>query len=177
MRHIDLERKQTSRWPWVAGVAIFALAAWGATSLLAPADDEEETPAVVTAEDTLAPAAIPAPPAPVRDMSAGRSIEDLSPLTVEHVGEAVRADGEVVATGTSGFWMVAAAQVIRVDSERTVRTGEAVVVHGTLQPASGEERTEQIASEVLTRSAQADSWDVVLAVKLVEGMEADGAQP
>lgn len=175
MRHIDLERKGTSVWPWVAGLAIFALVLWGVTSLLAASGGEDDTPLFTTAEDTLEPAAIPSPPAPIRDMGAGRSLEELGPLTELHVGELVRAEGEVVATGTTGFWIVTGAAVLRVDSERAVRKGDAVVVQGTLHPASDEERTDQIAAEVLSRSAESSSWEVVREVKLVEGSEADGA--
>lgn len=177
MRHIDLDRKKTTAWPWVAGLAVFAIVLWSVTALLAAPGEEDDTPALTAAEDTLEPAAMPSPPAPIRDMGAGRSIEELGPLTEDHVGEVVRAEGEVVATGTTGFWMVTGGAVLRVDSERAVRKGEAVVVQGTIHAARGEERTDQIAAEVLSRSAEADSWEVVREVKLVEGTEPDGAQP
>jgi hypothetical protein len=175
MRQTDLERKRTSAWPWLAGLAIFGLILWGVTSLLAAPRGEEDAVAATPAEDALGPAPIPIPPAPIRDMGVGRSIEELSPLGEEDIGEVVRAEGEVVATGVTGFWMVTGAEVIRVDSHRTVRKGEAVTVQGTLRAPDGEERTDEIASEVLSRAAAAESREVVRTVKLVETVEGDGA--
>jgi hypothetical protein len=172
MRHLDIERKRTTAWPWVAGLVIFVLIAWGVTSLLAAPEDEADAPDSLVAEDTLAPAPIPMPPAPVRDMGADRSIEDLIPLSEEHVGEVVQAEGEVVATGSTGFWIATAGYVLRVDSDRAARKGESVAVRGVVQPADGEERTDQIAAEVLSRDPAAESWEVVHTVKLVE----DGQQ-
>jgi hypothetical protein len=168
MRHLDIERKRTTAWPWVAGLAIFAIIAWSVTSLLAAAEDEPETADAAIAEDTLPPTAIPMPPAPVRDMGAARSVDELTPLSEEHAGEVVTAQGEVVATGSTGFWIMTAGYVLRVDSNEAVRKGETVVVRGIIQLADGEERTDQIAAEVLSRDPGAESWEVVRAVKLVE---------
>jgi hypothetical protein len=172
MRHLDIERKRTTAWPWVAGLVVFILIAWGVTSLLAAPEDEAEDSTAVVADDTLAPAPIPMPPAPVRDMGADRSIEELIPLSEEHVGEVVQAQGEVVATGSTGFWIATAGYVLRVDSDRAARRGESLAVRGVVQPAGGEERTDQIAAEVLSRDPAAESWQVVHTVKLVE----DGQQ-
>lgn len=172
MRHLDIERKRTSAWPWVAGFAIFAVIAWGVTALLAAPEEDVVPPGAVVAEDTLAPAPIPMPPAPVRDMGAGRSIEELIPLSEEHAGEVVQAEGEVVATGSTGFWIATAGHVLRVDSDRAARKGESVAVRGVIQPADAEERTDQIAAEVLSRDPAAESLQVVHIVKLVE----DGQQ-
>jgi hypothetical protein len=172
MRHLDIERKRTTAWPWVAGLFVFVLIAWGVTSLLAAPEDEAEATDALVAEDTLAPAPIPMPPAPVRDMGADRNIEELIPLSEEHAGEVVQAQGEVVATGSTGFWIATAGYVLRVDSDRAARKGEAVAVRGVVQPVDGEERTDEIAAEVLSRDPAAESWEVVRAVKLVE----DGQQ-
>jgi hypothetical protein len=171
MPYVPIDRKRPTAWPWLAGIAVLAVAIWGATVLLAAPEDDPDTPAALVPEDTLAPSPIPMPPAPIRDMGAGRSIEELIPLSEEHAGEVVRAEGEVVATGTTGFWLVAGGYVLRVDSDRTVRRGESVAVQGVLQPADEAERTDEIASEVLARDPAAESWEVVRTMKLVESGE------
>jgi hypothetical protein len=171
-RYREVRRKRPSIWPWLGGVAMVVLIAWGVTGLLAAPGSDEEVPDVVLAEDTLPPAAIPIPPQPVREQERIRGVEDLIPLDDRDVGEEVRAEGEVVATGTDGFWMVVGGEVIRVDSERPVRRGDVVRVLGSLHPTDGE-RTDRIVSEVLSRSPRAQSWRVVRSPKLVEG-DAEG---
>jgi hypothetical protein len=170
-RYKETKRKRTTWLPWLGGVAVFMLITWAVTGLLAAPGGDEELPRAVLSEDTLPPAAIPAPPQPVRMQETVRGVEEIQPIDDHHIGEEVRAEGEVVATGTSGFWMVVGREVLRVDSERPVRTGEVVRVIGTLHASTGE-RTERIATEVLTRSPRAEDWRVVPSPKLVEeGME------
>lgn len=164
--HIDIERKRPARWPWLLGLVCLALVVYGVTSLLAAADQDEPQVAVPTAADTVPPAAIPVPPNPVV-LNRVRSPEELAPLGEEHVGEALRVEGEVLATGTTGFWVLAGIEVLRVDSDRAVRKGEVVTIEGTLEPAV-DERTDEIASEVLSRSPRAEAWGVVRTVKLVD---------
>ncbi len=120
----------------------------------------------ITAADTLPPSAIPIPPNPVI-LDRVHSAEELAPLGEEHVGETVRVEGEVLATGTTGFWILAGVEVLRVDSNQAVRKGELATVEGTIAPARNE-RTDEIASEVLTRTPRAETWGVVRTVKLVE---------
>jgi hypothetical protein len=101
-----------------------------------------------------------------------RGVDELAPLDDQHVGQEVRAEGEVVATGTDGFWMVVDREVIRVDSDRVVRRGDVVRVVGSLHPDDGT-RTDRIASEVLDRTPRAHEWRVVRSPKLVEGGDDD----
>lgn len=164
--HIDIERKRPATWPWLLGLVVLGFVVYGVTSLLAAADEEDMRVAVPTAADTLPPAAIPTPPNPVV-LDRVRSVEELAPLGTEHVGEVIRVEGEVLATGTTGFWILAGLDVLRVDSNRTVRKGEVVTVEGTIEPAA-EERTEEIAVEVLSRTPRAEDWGVVESVKLVD---------
>lgn len=166
MQRVDIERKRPTLLPWLVGLAVLALIVWGVTTLLAAPQTEEQQIAAPTAEDTLPPAAIPAPPQPVTAM-APRMMANLAALGEEHVGQVIRADGEVVATGTNGFWILAASTVLRVESERPVRKGESVTVDGTVEPAEAE-RTDRIMSEVLSRHPDVESWDVVRSVMLVE---------
>jgi hypothetical protein len=168
MRQLDMKRKQTSAWPWLAGVVLLGLVVWGVTSLLAPPVDAEG-PVSEGSEEELAPSALPMPVNPV-GITPVRDVRELSPLGQEHLGQRLRAEGEVVATGTDGFWILAGSEVIRVDSEQVVRQGQSVEVQGTLHeddPA----RTEQIVSEVLSRRVQAGDWQVVRGVKLVDETE------
>jgi hypothetical protein len=167
MRYTDIIRKETPKWPWLAGLAVLVLVIWGVTALLgAPA--EEEAPVVApAAEDTLRPVAIPQAPQPPGAVSAA-SIAEAVALDEARVGEAARLEGEVVATGTTGFWMRVGTSVVRVDSEREARKGEYVIVEGTIRPADGE-RTDQIAADVLSRIPRSNGWEVVRAVKLVDG--------
>jgi hypothetical protein len=167
MRYTDIIRKETPKWPWLAGLAVLVLVVWGVTALLGAPPEEEAPVAAPTAEDTLRPVAIPHPPqAPGAAATAGGA--EVVALEEGRVGETSRLEGEVVATGTTGFWLRAGTSVVRVDSEREVRKGEYVIVEGTIRPADGE-RTDQIAAEVLSRSPRSNGWEVVRAVKLVDG--------
>jgi hypothetical protein len=172
MQRVNVEKKRPTPWPWVAGAAILALIVWGVTSLLAAPQGEDDQVVTATATDTMAPAALPAPPNPVMRSSA-ETLDALPPLSEEHVGLTVQAEGEVVATGTTGFWMVAASQILRVDSERPVRKAQTITVDGTIEHAD-DERTEQIVAEVVSRNPQAEGWRVVRSVKLVDR---NGAEP
>jgi hypothetical protein len=169
MRQLDMKRKQTSAWPWLAGLVVLGLAVWAATSLLAPKAEELDTTADAAVEDVLSPAALPMPANPV-GITPLRSVDELAPLSQDDVGQRVRAEGEVLATGTAGFWMLAGSDVLRVESGRTVRLGQTVEVQGTLQEEPPE-RTDQVASEVLSRRPQAEGWNVARGLKLVEERE------
>jgi hypothetical protein len=167
MRYRDIIRKETSRAPWLAGLAVLVLVVWGVTALLGAPTEEEAPVAAPTAEDTLRPLAIPQAPQSPGAAAAARGAE-VDALDEARVGEMARLEGEVVATGTTGFWVLAGTSVVRVDSEREVRKGEYVIVEGTIRPAD-DERTDQIATEVLSRSPRSNGWEVVRAVKLVDG--------
>lgn len=169
MQHLHIWGKRTTAWPWVAGLVVLVLVGWGVTTLLA-APEEEADQVVETAADTLPPAAIPAPPKPVQVERIAR-VEELAPLDVGKAGQRVRAGGEVVATGTTGFWLVAGAHVLRVDSDRTVRKGQTVTVDGVLEPMDDADRTDRIAAEVLDRDPRSEAWEVVRSVRLVEEAE------
>lgn len=168
MRRVEsIDRKRTTAWPWAAGAVVLIVVIWGVTTLLA-APPQEEPAVAETWADTLEPAAIPQPSQPVRTGPVVRSLEELSPLGEEDVGEVVRVEGEVVATGTGGFWILTGPEVLRVDSEMQARRGEHVIVEGTIRLAE-EERTDQVASEVLSRNPRSSGWQAVRAVKLVDG--------
>lgn len=164
MRHVDMKRRQTTPWPWLAGLVMLGLVVWAVTSLLAAAP-EEPAPVADAAEEELSPASLPMQVNPI-GVSPVRDVSELAPLDEDDIGQRLRAQGEVLATGNGGFWMLALSQVIRVDSEQVVRKGQMVEVHGTLH-AQDPRRTEQIAAEVLSRGAQTDGWHVVSSVKLV----------
>jgi hypothetical protein len=166
MLYEEIRRKRRTSWPWIAGLMVLALVVWGVTALLAAPEDEQAV-AVTSESDDSRPAAIPSPPNPVRVDRAG-SIEDLMPLGEEDAGQEVRAEGEVVATGTTGFWMLTGSDVLRVDSERLVRKGQTVEVEGVLEVLADDERAERVASEVLPRDPRFESWTLVRTVRLVE---------
>jgi hypothetical protein len=166
MRQLDMKRKQTSAWPWLAGLVMLGLVVWATTSLLAPKADEIDETADAAVEVELSPAPLPMPANPI-GVTPLRSIQELAPLGQDDVGQRVRAEGEVLATGTEGFWILAGSEVIRVESDRQVRQGQAVEVEGTLREEPPE-RTDQIASEVLSRRPQSEEWNVARGLKLVE---------
>ena len=174
MGKLDIEKKQKSVWPFVAGLVVLALILVGITGLLT--EDAEAGPQVTvpTVEDTFPPAAIPAPPdvEPDRGNDAARGLEEVAPLGEEDVGQVVRVEGEVVATGNEAFWILAGNQVVRVESDRVVRKGDTLSVAGTLLQADPA-KTDRI-SDVLQRHPGSDAWRVVKAVKLVEE---DARQP
>ncbi len=171
MQLYDFKSKRVSAWPWLLGLTALALIAWGVTSLLAAPQDELADVDEAALEEELPPTAIPQPPHPAGTSTvAARDVRQLIPLDIDDAGELVRAEGEVVATGTDGFWMLVDSDVLLVSSARMVRKGERVAVEGVLQETDGE-RTERIASEVLSRNSQARDWRVVQEVKLAVGPE------
>lgn len=175
MRRIDVEKKQRSRWPWLLGLGVLVLVLWGVTVLLRP-PAEPEPPAVgPTAADTLPPAVIPSDPdrahrgSPPADTSKGAL------LTEENLGETVRVEGEVVATGNDAFWiLVDDSKVLRVDSPRHARKGDTLAVRGTLREADAA-ATDRLASQVMSRHPQFETWTVVRVLKLVEEQPTAGA--
>jgi hypothetical protein len=169
MQYEQIRRKQPTTWPWLMGLVILGIIVWSVNSLLGVDDPEgEPRPAVTFPEDTLPPAAIPAPPVRAPGDRAARPIEEIAPLGEEDIGERVRAEGEVLATGTMGFWMLAGNEVLRVDSDRYVQRGEVVQVSGTLLD-SDPMRTERVVTEVISRLPGAEGWRVAAMVRLVEG--------
>lgn len=171
MTNRSLKKKQPSAWPWVVGLAVLLLILWGVSDLLRAPERDDSVAIPATLEDSFPPAAIPRPPDAVVAGAGARPLTELAPIVPEDVGEMVLAEGEVLATGNSGFWMLSGGQVLRVDSDRPVRKSDTITVQGVLQPADGA-RTRQIADEVLSRSPRAEDWTVVLDVKLVEGVPA-----
>jgi hypothetical protein len=166
MHRVHVSRKRPTIWPWIGGFAVLAVVIWSVTTLLAAPQDDEEDVVVPAPADTVVPSPIPAPPHPLPGTGAA-TLANLAPVGEEHVGESVRAEGEVVATGTTGFWMVVGSEMIRVDSGLTVRRGQTVTIDGTLAAAT-DERTDQIFEEVVSRNPQAEDWRVVRSVKLVD---------
>jgi hypothetical protein len=165
MRHLNIHKKRRTAWPWAAGVVILGMIVWSVTALLA-APERETVVVTDPAVDSLPPALIPAPPNPVRS-TAIQSLAALSPLDEEDAGHEVRAEGEVVATGTTGFWILVGSEVIRVDSHQMVRRGDTVAVQGRLDPLENVERTDRVAAEVLTRDPRSDQWTVVRSLRLI----------
>ena len=167
MRNIDIEKKRPSAWPWVAGVAVLALIFWGVTVLLTP--DEQSGPEVqtTTVEDTHPPAAIPDPPREAVPNTPGQDIGTLTPLGDEDVGQVVRLEGEVVATGNGSFWVLAGSEVVRIDSDRQARSGDSVAVAGPIRPADPA-KTDRIQNGILSRRSGADSWTIVRDLKVIE---------
>lgn len=64
MAEINVERKDTSIWPWILGLLLLALLAWGVYELL---DDD-------TADVAEAPLVVPGPAAPVVDPAAAPAV-------------------------------------------------------------------------------------------------------
>jgi len=174
MRRIDVEKKRVTHWPWLLGLALLVLAGWGATVLLRPPDEDEGPELPVTTADTLPPARIPGLGSPGGAAAAEPSVPDLLPLGEEHLGETVRAEGEVLATGNDAFWILAGSAILRVDSRRRTRKGDTVRVRGVLRE-SDPEMTDQIASDVLFRGSDSERWTVVRSLKLVDEETADTA--
>lgn len=178
MRHIDVDRKRAGRWPWVLGLGILVLVVWGVTILLRP-PVESEAPAVgTTAADTLPPAMIPSETDEPATGGASGAAEDTISLGEERLGETVRVQGEVVATGNDAFWILIDSRVLRVDSPRRARRGDTLAVRGTLREADAA-TTDRLASTVMSRHPEFDSWTIVRVIKLVEegvtGISAAGA--
>lgn len=170
MARIDVEKKKKTLWPWVAGAVVLMILGWAITEHLA-SPPEAEAPPAVALEGANEPAAIPSPAdeyGPEDPTDPNRALAEVAPLGEEDVGQTVRLEGEVVATGNSGFWVVWGADILRVDSEQRVRKGDTVQVSGTLREADPD-RTDEIASSVISRLPGADDWNIVRTVKLVEG--------
>ena len=167
MRNIDIEKKRPSAWPWLAGAAVLALIFWGVTVLLTP--DEESGPQVqaTTVEDTHPPAAIPEPPREPLSNAPPRALSEFAPLGEEDVGQAVRAEGEVVATGNGSFWLLAGSDVVRIDSDRQARSGDSIAVAGRIRPADPAQ-ADRMRSGVLARKPGSEGWMVVRSLKIVE---------
>lgn len=167
MRRIDVEKKRVTKWPWLLGVVLLVLVVWGATALLRPPAEEEGPDLPVTTADTLPPAAIPSSSGGASAAPRAKSLARLMPLGEEDVGETVRVDGEVVATGNNTFWMLSGSNVLRVDSYRRARRGDSLSVRGVLQLAE-EALTDQMATDVLSRDPAAERWTVIRSLKLVD---------
>ena len=173
MARTDVEKKRKTAWPVVMGVVILVLAFWGITTLLTEDDDTEPEVTVPTVEDTQPPAAVPAPPdvdPEVTGTEASRSGDEVTPLGEEDVGQTVRLDGEVVATGNDAFWLLAGGEVLRVDSRRLVRKGDTVSIAGVLRPADPA-KTDKV-SEFLADHPRSSDWSLVREIKLVEDASA-----
>lgn len=171
MARTDLERKRKTPWPWFVGLAVLALILWGTNALLTEDAETEPGLTVATVEDTNPPAAIPSPPdvePTATGTEAARGLEEIAPLGEEDVGQTIRLDGEVVATGNDAFWLLSGGTVLRVDSERRVRTGDSLSIEGTLLRATDPEKTERIEADVLPRRPGSGDWQVLRAIKLVE---------
>jgi hypothetical protein len=170
MDRTDIERKRKTPWPWLAGLALLVVTLLGISVLLTQDADAEPQVTVPTVEGTYSPAAIPAPPDmdPVlTGTDPARDLAEIAPLGEEDVGQMVRLEGQVVATGNEAFWLLAGDRVLRVDSPRRVRKGDTLSVRGTLRPADPR-TTDLIASDVLSRHPSSGGWNVVRVLKLVE---------
>jgi hypothetical protein len=165
MRKVDISRKRPSAWPFVAGVVVLAFIGWGVTQLLR-AEPEPPPPEVQPTEaDSMRPSAIPAPP---NDPDAAARLTALTPLDRRDLGRRVRASGTVVATGTGGYWLQVDEWVIRVESPRSVRTGDTLAVSGRLRE-SPPDPTPPIADEVMAGNPDAAGWEIVDRIALIEG--------
>lgn len=176
MGKIDVERKRKTVWPLVIGAGLLVLIFWGVTTLLTEDPDEGPQVTVPTVEDTYPPASVPAPPDLPPSQTGVDQQADTSeapPLDEETVGQTVRLQGEVVATGNDAFWILARNEVVGVESPRVVRKGDTVAIAGIVRPADPA-RTDRIA-EVLERHPAAEVFSVVRAVKLVENESGLGA--
>lgn len=174
MRRIDVEKKRPARWPWLLGVGILALVLWGVTVLLRAPVEEVVEPAGLTTPDTLPPALIPSRPTAIGPRGQDEAGRDISQLGEDDIGESARVAGEVVATGNDVFWILSGSHVLRIDSQRRARRGDSMSVEGILRSADGE-MTERMATEVMSRHEDFDSWTMVRSLKLVDGATlADG---
>ena len=172
MRRIDVEKKQASRWPWLLGLVVLALALWGVTILLRPPPEEPVEVPGITPADTL-------PPTPIPGLSNGEGpsmtpdLLALLPLDDRDEGRQVRTRGRVVATGASAFWILADSVVVRVDARSPVHKGDTLTVEGTLRSADPA-MTDRMTSEVLPREPGFDDWTVIRSMKLVRDASAQG---
>lgn len=167
MRRIDVEKKRVTRAPWLLGLVVLGLALWGVTILLRPPAEPEPPEVGVTASDTLPPALIPMDPARLPGSSPERGSTPGVTLSEEHVGETVRVQGEVVATGGDTFWILVDSRALRVASPRRPRRGDRVSVSGTLREVDGATLDRGMA-DAMARHPDFDRWTVVRTVELVE---------
>lgn len=164
MRRIDVEKKRTTRWPWLLGLGILVLVVWGVTVLSRAPVEEEPVPAGVTTPDTLPPALIPSRTIPSRD---AEQQPRLGSLDEGDIGQMTRVQGEVVATADDAFWVLSGSHVLRVDSDRRARRGDSIDVEGAVRATDGA-MTDRMASEVMSRNADFESWTLIRSFKLVE---------
>lgn len=167
MRHIDVMKKRPSRWPWALGVVLLGLALWGATVLLRPPAEDDAADLPVTAADTLPPAEIPLTRDGARAAPEPPTLSELMPLEEEQVGQNVKVEGDVVATGNDAVWILAGTHVIRVDSRERARKGESLSLEGVLQPADTE-MADRMTQQVLSREPGYEAWTVIREFKIVE---------
>lgn len=178
MARLDVEKKRKTAWPWLVGAVVVVLLGIAITSLLTADPETEPALTVPTVEDTHPPAAVPRPPNVDPELTgteAARGVEEIAPLGEEDVGQTIRVDGQVVATGNAAFWLRTGDIVLRIDSERQVQKGEALSIEGTVRQADPA-KTDRIAADVLSREPGASEWQVVRLVKLVEGGTGGGAE-
>lgn len=166
-RRIDVEKKRPARWPWVAGLIILALVFWGVTALSRAPEEEEVVPTGITTPDTLPPALIPSRSANVGSTQETNAGSELGALDEQDIGDTARVEGEVVATGNDSFWILAGSHVLRVDSDRRARKGDTLAIEGIIRSADAT-MTDRMASQVLSRNAEFESWTVLRSLKLVE---------
>lgn len=164
MRYVDIRKKRPSRWPWVIAVGIFALLAWGVTSLLAPPADGTGPDLGTTVADTQPPVAIPLVGRQPFTPPPRRELADLAPLGPEDAGETVWVHGEVVATDEDGYWTTDGSHILRVDSRADVRTGDIISAEGRLRAAELE--PPEIAGGP-GGSADSTGWTAVRTLRLV----------
>lgn len=167
MRHIDVMKKRPSRWPWALGVVLLGLALWGATVLLRPPAEDDAPDLPVTAADTLPPAEIPLTRDGARPEPEPPTLSKLMPLEEEQVGQTVKVEGDVVATGNDAVWILAGTHVIRVDSRERARKGESLSLEGVLQPADTD-MADRMTQQVISREPGYEAWTVIREFKVVE---------
>lgn len=176
MRYVDVDKKRPSPWAWVLGLAVLGLALWGITILLRPPPPDEQPVVGPTTADSFPPSRIPGNPGQVVPLDRQADTPDLRSLGEEHIGQAVTVEGEVVATGNGGFWVVSDDQVLRIDSSLRTRQGDTVAVRGTLRAADAA-ATDRMANEVLARHPDFRRWTVIRPLKLVEEEDDPEADP
>ncbi len=175
MPRIDVEKKRATRWPWLLGLGLLALVFWGVTVLSRAPVEEEPVPAGITTPDTLPPALIPSNPATAAPQ-ATQQPPRVGSLDEGDIGRVTRVEGEVVATGDDVFWVLSGSHVLRVDSDRRARRGDSIAVEGTVRSTDGA-MTDRMASEVMSRNADFESWTLIRSLKLVEERDfADGGE-
>lgn len=166
MRRIDVEKKRTSRWPWLLGAVLLALVVWGATVLLRSPAEPDAPDLPPTAADTLPPSAIPSATGGATAEREAQRLADLMPLGEENLGTTVEVEGEVVATGNAAFWLLSESRVLRIDSSQRARRGDTLAVRGVVETAE-EALTDQMATDVLSRHPESEAWTIVRSFKVI----------